>query len=129
MIEVEHVTKYYGPSPAVLDVNFNVARGEILGFLGPNGAGKTTTMRIITGYIPPTSGGVRVDGYDVSEDSLEVRSRIGYLPETVPLYTDLTPYDYLDYMAKLKGLRDGKARKTRIWEVMQQVRIDDVAGK
>jgi ABC-2 type transport system ATP-binding protein len=129
MIEVEHLTKYYGPSPAVLDVSFSVERGEILGFLGPNGAGKTTTMRIITGYLPATSGSVRVAGYDVSEDSLEVRHHVGYLPETVPLYTDITPYDYLDYMGKLKGLRDGKARKQRIWEVMQQVHIDDVAGK
>jgi ABC-type transport system involved in cytochrome c biogenesis ATPase subunit len=129
MIEVEHLTKYYGPSPAVLDVSFSVERGEILGFLGPNGAGKTTTMRIITGYLPATSGSVRVAGYDVSEDSLEVRHHIGYLPETVPLYTDITPYDYLDFMGKLKGLRDGKARKARIDDVMQQVRIDDVANK
>jgi ABC-2 type transport system ATP-binding protein len=129
MIEVEHLTKYYGPSPAVLDVSFSVERGEILGFLGPNGAGKTTTMRIITGYLPATSGSVRVAGYDVSEDSLEVRHHIGYLPETVPLYTDITPYDYLDFMGKLKGLRDGKARKARISDVMQQVRIDDVANK
>src|SRR5215212_3630156 len=129
MIEVEHLTKYYGSSPAVLDINFSVERGEILGFLGPNGAGKTTTMRMITGYLPPTSGTVRVAGFDVTEDSLEVRHHVGYLPETVPLYTDLSPHDYLDYMGKLKGLRDGKARKQRIWEVMQQVRIDDVAGK
>jgi ABC-2 type transport system ATP-binding protein len=129
MIEVEHLTKYYGSSPAVLDVNFEVQRGEILGFLGPNGAGKTTSMRMITGYLPPTSGTVRVAGYDVTEDSLEVRHHVGYLPETVPLYTDISPHDYLDYMAKLKGMRDGKARKQRIWDVMQQVRIDDVAHK
>lgn len=129
MIEVEHLTKYYGPSPAVLDVSFSVERGEILGFLGPNGAGKTTSMRIITGYLPATSGKVRVAGYDVSEDSLEVRHHVGYLPETVPLYTDITPYDYLDFMGKLKGLRDGKARKQRVMQVMEQVRIDDVRGK
>ncbi len=129
MIEVEHLTKYYGPSPAVLDVSFSVERGEILGFLGPNGAGKTTSMRIITGYLPATSGKVRVAGYDVSEDSLEVRHHVGYLPETVPLYTDITPYDYLDFMGKLKGLRDGKTRKQRVMQVMEQVRIDDVRGK
>jgi ABC-2 type transport system ATP-binding protein len=129
MIEVEHLTKFYGSSPAVLDVNFAVERGEILGFLGPNGAGKTTTMRMITGYLPPSSGTVRVAGFDVTEDSLEVRHHVGYLPETVPLYTDMTPLDYLDFMAKIKGMRDGKARKQRIWDVMGQVRIDDVAGK
>ena len=129
MIEVEHLTKFYGSSPAVLDVNLSVERGEILGFLGPNGAGKTTTMRMITGYLPPSSGTVRVAGFDVTEDSLEVRHHVGYLPETVPLYTDMTPLDYLDYMAKIKGMREGKARKQRIWDVMGQVRIDDVASK
>ena len=129
MIEVEHLTKYYGPSPAVLDVSFSVERGEILGFLGPNGAGKTTTMRILTGYLPATSGSARVAGFDVAEDSLEVRHHVGYLPETVPLYTDLTPYDYLDYMGKLKGLRNSTERKQRIVDVMDQVRIGDVAYK
>src|SRR5436190_1168348 len=104
MIEVDHVTKKYGSTAAVRDVSFNVEQGEILGFLGPNGAGKSTTMRIITGYLPATSGTVRVDGYDVAEDSLEVRRRIGYLPESVPLYTDMTVFDYLNYMGKLKEM-------------------------
>ncbi len=81
MIEVEHLTKYYGTIPVVRDVNFNVERGEILGFLGPNGAGKTTTMRMITGYLPPTTGSVRVAGFDVSEKSLEARQHLGYLPK------------------------------------------------
>ena len=129
MIEVDHLTKYYGPSPAVQDVSFTVDRGEILGFLGPNGAGKSTTMRIITGYLPATGGTVRVDGVDVAENSLEVRRHVGYLPETVPLYTDVTPYDYLDFMGKLKGMRNGAERRQRIQEVMEQVRIDDVARK
>ncbi len=129
MIEVDHLTKYYGPSPAVQDVSFTVEKGEILGFLGPNGAGKSTTMRIITGYLPATSGTVRVAGVDVGEDSLEVRRHIGYLPETVPLYLDISPYDYLDFMGKLKGMRNGAARRERIWDVMEQVRIDDVAHK
>src|SRR5438552_14288231 len=102
MIHVENLHKRYGAVAALQGVNFNVQKGEILGFLGPNGAGKTTTMRMITGYLPPTGGAVRVDGYDVSEDSLAVRERVGYMPETVPLYTDITPYDYLDYMGKLK---------------------------
>src|SRR5690242_19517416 len=129
MIEVDHLTKYYGPSPAVQDVSFTVDKGEILGFLGPNGAGKSTTMRIITGYLPATSGTVRVDGVDVAENSLEVRRHVGYLPETVPLYTDVTPLDYLNFMGKLKGMRDGQARRQRIQEVMEEVGIDDVANK
>lgn len=129
MIEVDHLTKYYGPSPAVQDVSFTVGKGEILGFLGPNGAGKSTTMRIITGYLPATSGTVYVDGYDVGEKSLEVRRHVGYLPETVPLYTDISPFDYLDFMGKLKGLRNGAARRERIQEVMEQVHIDNVAHK
>lgn len=129
MIEVDHLTKYYGPSPAVQDISFTVAKGEILGFLGPNGAGKSTTMRIITGYLPASEGTVYVDGWDVGKQSLEVRRHVGYLPETVPLYTDITPADYLDFMGKLKGMRDGKARKARIWDVMEQVRIADVGHK
>ena len=92
MITVERLTKYYGDSPAVRDVSFNVEQGEILGFLGPNGAGKTTTMRIITGYLPPTAGKVTVAGFDVANKSLDARRHLGYLPETVPLYTDLTTY-------------------------------------
>ncbi|HMA36767.1 MAG TPA: ATP-binding cassette domain-containing protein, partial [Chloroflexia bacterium] len=99
------------------------------GFLGPNGAGKSTTMRIITGYLPATSGTVYVDGYDVGQNSLEVRRHVGYLPETVPLYTDVTPVDYLNFMGKLKGMNNGAARRARIQEVMEQVRIDDVANK
>jgi ABC-2 type transport system ATP-binding protein len=129
MIEVDHLIKYYGPSPAIQDISFTVQKGEILGFLGPNGAGKSTTMRIITGYLPATSGTVYVNGYDVGKQSLDVRRNVGYLPETVPLYTDMTPYDYLDFMGKLKGLRNGTERRERIQTVMEQVRIDDVAQK
>ncbi|HUS17892.1 MAG TPA: ATP-binding cassette domain-containing protein [Chloroflexia bacterium] len=129
MIEVDHLTKYYGPSPAVQDISFTVDKGEILGFLGPNGAGKSTTMRIITGYLPATSGTVYVDGYDVATHSLDVRRHVGYLPETVPLYTDISPVDYLDFMGKLKGLRNSAERRERIQVVMEQVRIDDVAHK
>ncbi|MDQ2807344.1 MAG: ABC transporter ATP-binding protein [Chloroflexota bacterium] len=129
MIEVDHLTKYYGPSPAVQDVSFTVEKGEILGFLGPNGAGKSTTMRIITGYLPASEGTVYVDGYDVGKQSLEVRRHVGYLPETVPLYTDITPMDYLDFMGKIKGLHNGAERRQRIEIVMEQVRISDVRHK
>jgi ABC-2 type transport system ATP-binding protein len=104
MIQVEHLTKYYGDLPAIQDVSFAVKKGEILGFLGPNSAGKTTTMRILSGYMPPTEGKARVAGYDVARDSLEVRRRIGYLPETVPLYPEMAVQSYLEYMAALRGV-------------------------
>src|SRR5438045_4088850 len=129
MIEVEHLTKYYGTLPVVRDVNFNVERGEILGFLGPNGAGKTTTMRMITGYLPPTEGSVRVAGFDVSEKSLEARQHLGYLPETVPLYTELTSLEYLDFRGRLTGLHNTQERRSRIFEVMDQLNLTDVANK
>ena len=104
MIEVRNLTKRYGDLMAIRDVSFNVARGEILGFLGPNGAGKTTTMRILTGFMPATSGTVTVDGFDVFESSFEVRRRIGYLPETPPLYTDMTVESYLQFVARIKAV-------------------------
>ncbi|MBF6613450.1 MAG: ABC transporter ATP-binding protein [Chloroflexi bacterium] len=129
MIEVEHLTKYYGPSPAVRDVSFNVEQGEILGFLGPNGAGKTTTMRMITGYLPATSGTVRVAGYDVAEKSLEARQHLGYLPETVPLYTELTTREYLDFRGRITGLNNSKERRARINEVMDELNLESVAGR
>jgi ABC-2 type transport system ATP-binding protein len=106
MIEVENLTRFYGPVRAVNNVNFQVDKGEIVGFLGPNGAGKSTTMRIITGYLPATSGTARVAGYDVFYDSLEVRRRIGYMPETVPLYPEMTVQAYLNYMADLRQLEN-----------------------
>ena len=98
MIEVVDVTKYYGDFPAVTGLSFSVRQGEILGFLGPNGAGKSTTMKIITGYTPSTSGTVTIGGYDISDESLQARRHIGYLPETVPLYLDMTVSDYLSFM-------------------------------
>ena len=104
MIQAEGLTHYYGPFPAIQDVNFNVRKGEILGFLGPNGAGKTTCMRILTGFMPPTRGKVTLDGFDVVEKSLEVRRRVGYLPETVPLYTEMTVTNYLKYMGTLRRM-------------------------
>ncbi len=127
MIEVDHLTKYYGPNAAIWDVTFDVGKGEILGFLGPNGAGKTTTMRILTGYMPPSEGTARIAGFDVFKQSLECRRRVGYLPETVPLYPEMTVESYLDFVAKLRGVRRG--RRDRIWDVMERIRIDDRAGQ
>jgi len=124
MIQAEGLTHYYGPYPAIQDVSFNVRKGEILGFLGPNGAGKTTAMRIITGFMPPTRGTVTVDGYDVVEKSLEARRRIGYLPETVPLYTEMSVYNYLKYMGTLRGMPP-KAIKRRTDEVIGVCRLGD----
>ena len=104
MIEVHHLTKRYGRVTAVDDVSFRVERGEILGFLGPNGAGKTTTMRILTGYMPPTDGRATVAGYDIFDKPIDAKRRIGYLPETPPLYPDMTVREYLDFVARLKGV-------------------------
>jgi ABC-2 type transport system ATP-binding protein len=104
LIEVEHLVKSYGQARAVNDISFKVEKGEILGFLGPNGAGKTTTMRILTGYLPATGGTARIAGFDVFERSMEVRKRIGYLPETPPLYPDMTVSSYLTFVAQIKGV-------------------------
>lgn len=104
MIKVSGLTKDYGDRRAVDGLTFEVQKGEIIGFLGPNGAGKTTTMRMLTGYMPPSDGTAEIAGYDVVKQSLEVRKRVGYLPETVPLYTDMTIYDYLKFMADLRHI-------------------------
>ena len=117
MIEVEDITKRYGTARGIENVSFKVEKGEILGFLGPNGAGKTTMMRILTCYFPPTSGKARVAGYDVFEDSLEVRRRIGYLPENVPLYTDMPVTSYLEFAGRIKGV-ESREIKNRVAKVM-----------
>ena len=124
MIEVQDLTKYYGSYPAIENVTFEVRKGEILGFLGPNAAGKTTTMRIITGFMPPTSGTVRVDGHDVVDQSLEARKLIGYLPETVPLYTDMTIEGYLSFMGTLRGMNPKRIR-VRTGEVIGICHLGD----
>ncbi|MCX7598820.1 MAG: ATP-binding cassette domain-containing protein, partial [Armatimonadetes bacterium] len=111
MIQVEGLTKYYGPTPAVMDVTFDVKEGEIVAFLGPNGAGKTTTMRVLTGYLPPTYGKVTVAGHDVVDDSLEVRRQIGYLPERIALYPEMRVRQYLHYAGALEGLRGAQLRE------------------
>jgi ABC-2 type transport system ATP-binding protein len=128
VIEVDHLTKRYGPFTAVDDISFRVEPGEILGFLGPNGAGKTTTMRILTGYMPPTEGRAVVAGYDVLEQPVEAKRRIGYLPETPPLYPEMTVRDYLTFCAKIKGVPRGE-RQSRVETSMERTRIADVATR
>jgi ABC-2 type transport system ATP-binding protein len=116
MIRVEGLTKDYGLRRAIEDLTFDAQKGEILGFLGPNGAGKTTTMRILTGYMPPTSGTAQVAGFDVVDQSLEVRRRVGYMPETVPLYPDMTVFDYLKFMADLRQVANAEDRVDELLE-------------
>src|SRR6267378_105830 len=128
MIEVENLTKRYGRTTAVDGVSFRVQKGEILGFLGPNGAGKTTTMRILTCYLPPTEGTARVAGYDVFESPLEVKRRVGYIPETPPLYPDMDVDGFLDFCAKIKGVPSA-SRKAKIDEAVEKTRIGDVRRK
>lgn len=123
-LEVQDLTKNYDAYQALRGVTFNLKKGEILGFLGPNGAGKTTTMRILTGYIPPTSGKAMVAGYDVFSQSMQVRQRIGYLPESVPLYTEMTVWDYLDFAARLRGVQN---RDEAIERVMEKTNLSDRA--
>jgi ABC-2 type transport system ATP-binding protein len=124
LIEVQDLTKAYGDVTAVDHVSFTVNRGEILGFLGPNGAGKTTTMRILTGYMPATSGTARVAGFDVFADSMEVRRRIGYLPENPPLYPDMTVEGYLDFVARIKNV-PGEKRGERITDALEKTSLVD----
>jgi len=124
MIKVNGLVKDYGARRALNSITFDANQGEIVGFLGPNGAGKTTTMRILTGYMPPTDGEVIVAGYDVVDESLEVRKRVGYLPETVPLYNDMTALDYLKFMAELRQIPDAE---DRAYETLEQVNLADRA--
>ena len=128
MIEVQHVTKRYGPVAAVNDVSFRVEAGQILGFLGPNGAGKTTTMRVLTGYLPPTEGTATIAGFDVIEEPIEAKRRTGYLPETPPLYPDMTVREYLTFVARINGL-SASQRRPRIDEVMERTSVGDMADR
>lgn len=125
MIEVRNLTKYYGEHVGIQDISFDVQKGEILGFLGPNGAGKTTTMKILSSYMPPTSGTARVCGYDVFEDSREVKKKVGYLPEHPPLYLDQTVNDYLLFVAEIKGVPSEK-RKSAMDNVIEKCGLGDV---
>lgn len=128
MISVENLTKRYFTKTAIEGMSFRVEKGEILGFLGPNGAGKTTTMRIITGFMPSTDGTVKVDGFDVGDQPLEVRRRIGYLPENPPLYTEMTVKGYLQFVAKLKGVTGAKVQDD-VNRAMDKVNITDVQDR
>ena len=128
MIEVQHLTKRYGPTTAVDDVSFRVERGEVLGFLGPNGAGKTTTMRVLTGYMPPTDGNAIVAGYDVMKQPLEAKRRTGYLPETPPLYPEMTVRDYLSFVARIRGVPRAE-RRSRVNAAMERTRVADMANR
>lgn len=126
MVSAKGLTKYYGNFPAIENVSFDVPKGQILGFLGPNGSGKTTTMRILTGFMPPSSGTIEIAGYDVLTQSLEARKHIGYLPESVPLYTDMAVIDYLRFMGKIRGMNN-KILNTRIKDVISICHIEDYA--
>jgi ABC-2 type transport system ATP-binding protein len=128
MIQVDSLTKDYAGRLVLKDVSFSVEKGEILGFLGPNGAGKTTTMRILTGYLPPTSGAASIAGFDVDKQSLEARRHIGYLPESVPLYRELTVYDYLDFVARLRGI-SRESRPGKISLAMEKANLNDVSER
>jgi ABC-2 type transport system ATP-binding protein len=128
VIEVQHLSKRYGPVTAVNDVSFRVERGEILGFLGPNGAGKTTTMRILTGYMPATAGKAVVAGFDVFDQPIEAKKRTGYLPETPPLYPDMTVAEYLTFVAKIKGVPSAD-RRLRVKRMMDRTHVAEMANR
>jgi ABC-2 type transport system ATP-binding protein len=128
VIEVQNLTKRYGRVTAVDDISFRVERGEILGFLGPNGAGKTTTMRILTGYMPASEGKAIVAGFDVFDQPVEAKRRTGYLPETPPLYPDMSVIEYLAFVAKIKGVPAADQRQ-RIQTVMERTRVADMANR
>lgn len=128
MIEVRNLTKFYGERPGIIDISFDVNKGEILGFLGPNGAGKTTTMKILSSYMPPTSGTAKVCGYDVFEDAHEVKKRVGYLPEHPPLYLDMTVNDYLLFVSEIKGVQSDK-RKSAMDSAIEKCGLGDVRSR
>ena len=128
MIEVQNLSKSYGPVQAVRSISFQVSQGEVVGFLGPNGAGKSTTMKLMTGYLPPNGGTVLVDGLDIREDALPVRQRIGYLPESTPLYPDMVTYDYLEFVASMRGIPAGD-RAGRIRAMTNACGLHDVLSK
>ncbi|MEN8219022.1 MAG: ABC transporter ATP-binding protein [Pseudomonadota bacterium] len=125
MVEIKNLRKQFGSLTAVDDISFQVSQGEVLGFLGPNGAGKSTTMKMITGFLNPTAGTVTVDGHEIVQHPLEVKQRIGYLPEGAPGYPDMTPANFLDFVAQVRGLR-GKEKKRRIDETITTVNLENV---
>jgi ABC-2 type transport system ATP-binding protein len=128
MIQVEHLTKKYGDRTAVQDIGFKIEKGEVIGFLGPNGAGKTTTLRMLTGYLAPDEGQIKIDGIDVIADSIRARRHIGYMPESVPLYSELRVEEYLSYRARLKGVPRPQ-QKARISSAMEMAQVAEVRGR
>ena len=128
MIEVKNVTKKYGSVVAVEDINFEIKEGEIIGLLGPNGAGKSTTMNMITGYIEPTEGEILIEGYDISKKPKKAKRQIGYMPEGVPLYSDLTVKEFITYMAELKKV-NRKERKEKVEKIIEQTGLKNVENK
>ena len=128
MIEVKNITKKYGNVTAVDNINFKIEEGEIIGLLGPNGAGKSTTMNMITGYIEPTEGKILVNGYDISKKPKKAKAQIGYMPEGVPLYSDLTVKEFVTYMAELKKV-NRKERKEKVEKIIEQTGLKDVENK
>ena len=127
-IEVENLSKFYGPARGIEEVSFSVKKGEIMGFLGPNGSGKTTTMRILTCFFPPTSGTARICGRDILNDSFSVREKIGYLPENVPLYMDMPVFSYLNFFAEIKGV-PSRMKKKKVDEVIQRCELQSVSHR
>ena len=127
MIEIKNLTKKYGENLAVDNISFNVAKGEILGFLGPNGAGKSTTMNMLTGYLSLTSGSIKIDGFDILDNPVEAKAKVGYLPEHPPLYLDMTVREYLDFVYDLKKVKE--EREEHLSKIMETVKITDVAGR
>ena len=128
MINVQHLTKLYGRNTALSDISFSIETGEIVAFLGPNGAGKTTTMRILTGFMPPTSGSVNIAGFDCLEEPWEVKKHIGYLPESPPLYLELTVKEYLTFVGRIKRLGPEKLQE-RMGIIIDQTGLAEVQGR
>ncbi|MHA2620279.1 MAG: ABC transporter ATP-binding protein [bacterium JZ-2024 1] len=128
MIEVQHLTKYYGTRPAVRDVSFSVPRGSVTGFLGPNGAGKTTTMRILSGFLKPTAGRVIVAGHDIREETIQAKAKIGYMPESPPIYPEMTVREFLDFVSHIKKV-PVKVRRERIDSVVEETGLTEVRAR
>ena len=129
MIETEHLVKDFGSIRAVDDITFQVKKGNILGFLGPNGAGKSTTVKMITGFLPPTEGSARIGGYDITENPIEAKRLLGYLPENGPLYQEMTVMEFLNFIAEMRGYRSSAAKASRISNVVENCHLEEVVNQ